>query len=88
MEAEYAFRQEVLERTGMVILETKHAPTTELRMLPPVSETPASGTGQALDVEASPALPPSDLSAAGQPENDMQTSSHRETTSKADSSNS
>lgn len=34
MEAEYAFRQEVLERTGMVILETKHAPTTELRMLP------------------------------------------------------
>lgn len=35
MEAEYAFRHEVLERTGMVILDTKHAPTTELRMLPP-----------------------------------------------------
>ena len=34
MEAEYAFRHEVLERTGMVILDTKHAPTTELRMLP------------------------------------------------------
>ena len=36
MEAEYAFRHEVLERTGMVILDTKHAPTTELRMLPSV----------------------------------------------------
>ena len=36
MEAEYAFRHEVLERTGMVILDTKHAPTTELRMLSPV----------------------------------------------------
>lgn len=34
MEAEYAFRQEVLRRTGMVILDTKHAPTTEFRMLP------------------------------------------------------
>ena len=41
MEAEYAFRHEVLERTGMVILDTKHAPTTELRMLPPVPGRPA-----------------------------------------------
>lgn len=41
MEAEYAFRHEVLERTGMVILDTKHAPTTELRMLPPAPRRPA-----------------------------------------------
>lgn len=34
MEAEYAFRHEVLERTGMVLLDTRHAPTTELRLLP------------------------------------------------------
>lgn len=34
MEAEYAFRQEVLRRTGMVILDTKYAPSTEFRMLP------------------------------------------------------
>ena len=48
MEAEYAFRHEVLERTGMVILDTKHAPTTELRMLSPVpggSQEPASRRG-------------------------------------------
>lgn len=53
MEAEYAFRKEVLERTGMVILETKHAPTTELRMLPPVDQTPPA----ALEVDVTPALP-------------------------------
>ena len=40
MNAEYAFRREVLERTGMVILDTRHAPTTELRMLPPVPSLP------------------------------------------------
>lgn len=34
MEAEYAFRREVLERTGMVLLDARHAPSTELRLLP------------------------------------------------------
>ncbi len=58
MEAEYAFRQEVLERTGMVILETKHAPTTELRMLPSASTAPAPEP-PALDVDVTPALPES-----------------------------
>ena len=56
MEAEYAFRREVLERTGMVILDTKYAPTTELRMLPPhdgVTAAPAA----ALTVETG-VLPP------------------------------
>lgn len=44
MEAEYAFRREVLERTGMVILEAKHMPTTELRMLPsPVGQSEQGG---------------------------------------------
>ncbi|MEG2139922.1 MAG: hypothetical protein RRY20_03940 [Bilophila sp.] len=48
LEAEYLFRQEVLRRTGMVILEAKHAPTTELRMLPPVlpAAPPALDIGQ------------------------------------------
>ena len=59
MEAEYAFRQEVLERTGMVILETKHAPTTELRMLPSASTAPAPEP-PALDVDVTPALPESE----------------------------
>lgn len=40
LEAEYLYRQDVLQRTGMVILDTKYAPTTELRMLPSV-EPPA-----------------------------------------------
>ena len=69
MEAEYAFRHEVLERTGMVILDTKHAPTTELRMLPPVpggqpgALPPTKSVPQAfsalfaVDVDASAALP-------------------------------
>ena len=50
MEAEYAFRHEVLERTGMVILDTKHAPTTELRMLPPVPGGQPGALPPAVDV--------------------------------------
>ncbi len=47
MEAEYAFRREVLERTGMILLDTKHAPTTELRLLPaPTIDTPALPAGE------------------------------------------
>ena len=57
MEAEYAFRHEVLERTGMVILDTKHAPTTELRMLPPVPGGQPGALPPAVDVDASAALP-------------------------------
>ena len=53
MEAEYAFRHEVLERTGMVILDTKHAPTTELRMLPPVPGGQPGALPPAVDVDAS-----------------------------------
>lgn len=34
MEAEYAFRRDVLERTGMVVLDARHAPHTETRLLP------------------------------------------------------
>lgn len=58
MEAEYAFRHEVLERTGMVILDTKYAPTTDLRMLPPAPGAPgAPSAAPALDVTAAlPAL--------------------------------
>lgn len=57
MEAEYAFRHEVLERTGMVILDTKYAPTTDLRMLPPApgGRPEAHAETPALDVTA--ALP-------------------------------
>lgn len=57
MEAEYAFRHEVLERTGMVILDTKYAPTTDLRMLPsaPGGRSEAPAETPALDVTA--ALP-------------------------------
>nr|WP_294512993.1 hypothetical protein [uncultured Bilophila sp.] len=57
MEAEYAFRHEVLERTGMVILDTKHAPTTELRMLPPVPGGQPGALPPAVDVDAATALP-------------------------------
>ena len=57
MEAEYAFRHEVLERTGMVILDTKHAPTTELRMLSPVPGGQPGALPPAVDVDASAALP-------------------------------
>lgn len=41
MESEYAFRRDVLERTGMVLLDAKHAPVTEARLLPgsPMIET-------------------------------------------------
>lgn len=56
MEAEYAFRHEVLERTGMVILDTKYAPTTDLRMLPPAPGGQPPATVPALDV-TSTALP-------------------------------
>ena len=80
MEAEYAFRQEVLERTGMVILETKHAPTTELRMLPPVPGTP-NGEPQALDVDVTQALPPSDA-ASDMPQEDSAPSDHSQTDEK------
>ncbi len=34
MEAEYAFRREVLERTGTILLDARLAPTTDLRQLP------------------------------------------------------
>ena len=64
MEAEYAFRHEVLERTGMVILDTKHAPTTELRMLPSVPGGQSGALPPAVDVDASAALPPSEGDAA------------------------
>ena len=64
MEAEYAFRHEVLERTGMVILDTKHAPTTELRMLPPVPGGQPGALPPAVDVDASAALPSAEESAA------------------------
>ena len=64
MEAEYAFRHEVLERTGMVILDTKHAPTTELRMLPPVPGSQPGALPPAVDVDASAALPSAEESAA------------------------
>ncbi len=59
MEAEYAFRNQVLERTGMVILDTKHAPTTELRMLPTVPGGQPGGNAlpPAVDVDATAALP-------------------------------
>ena len=53
MEAEYAFATKVLERTGMVILDTKHAPTTELRMLPPVPGGQPGALPPAVDVDAS-----------------------------------
>lgn len=60
MEAEYAFRNQVLERTGMVILDTKHAPTTELRMLPTIPGGQPGGKElpPAVDVAASGSLPP------------------------------
>ena len=58
MEAEYAFRHEVLERTGMVILDTKYAPTTDLRMLPPVKQgAGAQGELAAIEVGSGDALP-------------------------------
>ena len=53
----YVVRHEVLERTGMVILDTKHAPTTELRMLPPVPGGQPGALPPAVDVDASAALP-------------------------------
>ena len=34
MEAEYAFRREVLERTGTILLDARLAPTTDLRQIP------------------------------------------------------
>ncbi len=84
MEAEYAFRHQVLERTGMVILDTKHAPTTELRMLPTFpGGQPGSALPPAVDVDTgAPALP----SAGDMPENtpdavqDIQPSNTQEVT--------
>ncbi len=55
MEAEYAFRREVLERTGVVILETKYAPTTKLHMLPTTAMPDPKAIPQGID--ATPALP-------------------------------
>lgn len=60
LEAEYAFRHEVLERTGMVILDTKYAPTTDLRMLPPVPGA-SGGAGARADKDLPPAV---DINAA------------------------
>lgn len=60
MDAEYAFRREVLERTGMVILDARHAPTTELRMLPPHdghTGPPASALTLEAASDAAEALP-------------------------------
>lgn len=51
LEAEYLYRQEVLRRTGMVILETKHAPTTELRMLPPAGPSALEAGSVEVEVE-------------------------------------
>lgn len=51
------FRHEVLERTGMVILDTKHAPTTELRMLPRSPAASQEPCLPAVDVDACAALP-------------------------------
>ncbi len=70
MEAEYAFRHEVLERTGMVILDTKYAPTTDLRMLPAVPGAPG-GPSEAPALDVTAALP---ASAGSSPEEPAPTS--------------
>ncbi|HIU17759.1 MAG TPA: hypothetical protein IAB01_04810 [Candidatus Avidesulfovibrio excrementigallinarum] len=41
MEAEYAFRREVLEKTGTILLDARYAPTTDLRQLPSVVDVQA-----------------------------------------------
>ena len=41
MEAEYAFRREVLAKTGTILLDTRYAPTTDLRQLPAVLDVQA-----------------------------------------------
>lgn len=56
MEAEYAFRRDVLERTGMVLLDARHAPFTDSRLLP------------AHDPDAPAALNPGDTRALPQAE--------------------
>ena len=53
MEAEYAFRRDVLERTGMVLLDARHAPHTECRLLP----ADAPNAPGALDCGSTRALP-------------------------------
>lgn len=37
MQQEYTFRREVLERTGMVLLDAKHSPVTDARILDPAT---------------------------------------------------
>ena len=41
MDAEYAFRREVLERTGMIMLDAKHAPDAKLLPIPSRALPPA-----------------------------------------------
>ena len=49
MEAEYAFRLEVLAKTGTILLDARYAPTTDLRQLPTTLDvqalTPDAGKG-------------------------------------------
>ncbi len=47
MDAEYAFRRDVLERTGLIMLDTRHAPHAQVLpassgALPPAAETPVA----------------------------------------------
>ncbi len=41
LEAEYAFRREVLAKTGTILLDARYAPTTDLRQLPTVLDVQA-----------------------------------------------
>ncbi len=47
MDAEYAFRREVLERTGTILLDARLAPTTDLRQLSPAVDIRAIESGSA-----------------------------------------
>lgn len=70
MEAEYAFRRDVLERTGMVVLDARHAPHTETRLLaaqdtdaralPEAGPLPPDETGEPASdpAQPSPSSPP------------------------------
>lgn len=69
MEAEYAFRRDVLERTGMVVLDARYAPHTETRLLPaqdtdaralpPAEAGPPSASARPPRPEGTPGAPES-----------------------------
>lgn len=60
MDAEYAFRRDVLERTGMIMLDAKHAPDARLLPVSPEALPPAAGSSTPLTeaiITVEPQLP-------------------------------